>query len=134
MKTIKAIIEKADDGGYGIYSKEISGLVGYGLSEEEAKKDFIEVLEQQAEFYKEKKGKLPEWYVNGYTIEYLYDLSGFFLSFPFINVSEFAKYIGINPSLMRKYKNGLVVAGEKQKEIIQKKFTEIVDRLEQVKF
>ncbi|WP_216655771.1 hypothetical protein [Xylanibacter muris] len=34
----------------------------------------------------------------------------FFLAFPFINASEFAKSIGINPSLMRKYKNGLVKA------------------------
>ena len=61
-------------------------------------------------------------------------MSAFFLSFPFINASEFAKSIGINPSLMRKYKNGLATAGEKQKNLIQEKFMEIVKNMERVKF
>ena len=67
-------------------------------------------------------------------MEYRYDLTAFFLAFPFINVSEFAKSIGINPSLMRKYKNGLAAAGEKQKNLIQSKLTEIVQKMERVKF
>lgn len=134
MKVIKAIIEKANDGGYGIYSNDADGLWGYGLSEFEAKENFIEVLEEQAKYYQEKKGCLPGWYESGYKIDYYYDMSGFFLSFPFINVSEFGKYIGINPSLMRKYKNGLTVAGTKQKELIQRKLQEIVHQMETVKF
>jgi predicted RNase H-like HicB family nuclease len=134
MKHIVAIIEKAEDGGYAIYSKDVNGLFGSGLTEAEAKTDFLEVIEEQAEFYKEKHGQYPDWYQDGYEIEYRYDMSGFFLSFPFINASEFAKSIGINPSLMRKYKNGLASAGENQKNLIQEKFTDIVNRLERVKF
>ncbi len=110
MRTIVAIIEKASDGGYGIYTTTDEPIWGFGLTETEARKDFQEVLEEQAAYYKEKNGTYPDWYGGGYKIEYRYDMSGFFLRFPFINVSEFAKFIGINASLMRKYKNGLATA------------------------
>ena len=52
MKTIVAIIEKAEDGGYGVYTKSVQGAYGYGLTEQEAKNDFVDVLNEQAEFYK----------------------------------------------------------------------------------
>lgn len=134
MKKITAIIEKGKDGGYAIYSKDVDGLYGYGLNEAEAREDFAEIIEEQAEFYKERKGSYPDWYEKGIEVDFRYDMSGFFLSFPFINVSEFAKSVGINPSLMRKYKNGLASAGEKQKNIIQNKFSDILSQLERVKF
>ena len=110
MKTIVAIIEKAEDGGYGVYTKSVQGAYGYGLTEQEAKNDFVDVLNEQAEF------------------------SGFFKTFPFFNVSQFAQAVGINPSLMRKYKEGLAFASEKQKAIIQDKFNEIVTKMSLVQF
>lgn len=134
MKVITAIIEKANDGGYAIYCKEISGLLGSGLTESEAKEDFVQVLEEQADFYKEKHGDFPKWFDKEYDIEYRYDMSALFLSFPYINASEFAEYIGINPSLMRKYKSGLVAAREKQKNLIQTKWAEMIKNMERVKF
>ena len=133
MRTITATIEKASDGGYGIYT-DIPGLIGSGLTEEEAKNDFREVLEEQAAYHYERTSEYPDWYKEGYEIEYRYDLSGFFLSFPFINASEFASYVGINPSLMRKYKSGLVKASAKQKDQIQAKYSEMIRNLERVKF
>lgn len=134
MKRIRAIIEKGTDGGYAVYSKDVTALFGSGVSEAEARNDFLEVMKEQAEFYREKRGEYPGWYEPGCEVDFLYDMSGFFLSFPFINVSEFAKAVGINPSLMRKYKSGLASAGENQKNIIQGKFSEIVSQLERVKF
>lgn len=133
MRTITATIEKASDGGYGIYT-DIVGLFGSGLTEEEAKADFNEVIEEQAAYYFERNNVYPDWYINGYKIEYRYDLSGFFLRFPFINASEFAAYVGINPSLMRKYKSGLVKASAKQKDQIQAKYAEMIQNLERVRF
>ncbi|MBC5603771.1 MULTISPECIES: type II toxin-antitoxin system HicB family antitoxin [Bacteroides] len=133
MRTITATIEKASDGGYGIYT-DIPGLIGSGLTEEEAKADFCGVLKEQAAYYYERTNTYPDWYKEGYEIEYRYDLSGFFLSFPFINASEFASYVGINPSLMRKYKSGLVKASAKQKDQIQAKYSEMIRNLERVKF
>lgn len=79
-------------------------------------------------------GKYPDWYDGSFEIEYRYDMSAFFQAFPFINATELAKSIGINPSLMRKYKSGIVKAGIKQKDMIQGKFDEIVNRLRVVKF
>nr|DAS98751.1 MAG TPA: putative nuclease [Caudoviricetes sp.] len=134
MKKITLIIEKAEDGGYGVYSKEISGVIGYGLTENEAKEDAKEILEEQAEFYREKHGAFPEWYSKNMQIEYRYDFSGFFLAFPFFNVSKFAEEIGINASLMRKYKEGLAFASEKQKALIQEKFNEIKQKMNLVQF
>lgn len=53
MKKIKAIIEKANDGGISVYSEDVNGAYGFGLTEQEAKDDFMSVLEEQAGYYKE---------------------------------------------------------------------------------
>lgn len=135
MKKITAIIEKASDGGYGIYAEGVGvPLFSGGLTEREARDDFEALVHEQAEYMKEQTGKYPDWYDKDVKIDYHYDMSGFFMAFPFINVSEFAKNLGINPSLMRKYKSGLAKAGEQQKNIIQNKFDDIVSRLSAVKF
>lgn len=134
MKKIKAIIEKANDGGISIYSEDVSGAYGFGLTEQEAKDDFVSVLEEQAEYYKERHGEFPSWYKSGYSVEYVYDLSGFFEAFPFINASKFAKDIGINESVMRKYKGKIVTVSEKKKTLIQSRYDEILKRMALVKF
>lgn len=71
MKKIKAIIEKADDGGISIYSEDVDGAYGFGLTEQEAKNDFLSVLEEQAKYYNERHGELPLWYKSGYSIDYV---------------------------------------------------------------
>jgi len=134
MKKITAIIEKANDGGYGIYAEGNLPLFCNGLSEQEAKEEFESLVHEQAGFMKKRQGHYPEWYSEDIQIDYRYDMSGFFHAFPFINVSEFAKSVDINPSLMRKYKSGIAKAGEKQKDLIQRKFDDIVSRLSTVKF
>lgn len=129
---IKAIIEKAHDGGISIYCEEIKGLYGYGNDEKEAKEDFEAVIEEQAEYYAEKHCVEPEW--RACEVEYVYDISGFFEVFPFINASEFAKHVGINPSLMRRYKNRLSFASAKQKSTIQAKYNSLIEKMATVKF
>lgn len=135
MKRIVAIIEKGKDGGYGIYAADGLPLFSNGLTEQEAKNDFHNVVVEQAEYMKERTGKYPDWFdENGIDIDYRYDMTAFFLAFPFINVSELAKVVGINPSLMRKYKSGIAKASPRQKDLIQQKFDDIVSRLRVVKF
>ena len=134
MKTLTAIIEKAEDGGYGIYADGGIPVFGSGLTEEEARSEFEACLKEQADYMKERKGKYPDWYADDLQVEYRYDMSAFFLAFPFINVTEFAKSVDINPSLMRKYKSGIAKAGEKQKDLIQRKLDDIVSRLSAVRF
>ena len=107
---------------------------GFGLTEQEAKDDFLSVLEEQAEYYKEKHGEFPVWYKSGYSVSYIYDLSWFVEAFPFINASKFAKELGLNESVMRKYKGKIVTASEKQKAIIQEGYNNILKRMEAVRF
>ena len=134
MAKIKAIIEKSEDGGYSVYAVDVQGATGYGETEAEAKADFLSVLEEQKEYYYERTKTMAEWATDGYEIEYRYDFSGFFQAFPFVNISAFADMVGINPSLMRKYKAGLATASEKQKQQIQEQFDKIVHRLQAVQF
>ncbi len=115
-------------------AQSATGAYGFGLTEQEAKEDFLSVLEDQAEYYKEKHGEYPSWYKAGYLIDYVYDLSGFFEAFPFINASKFANEIGMNESVMRKYKGKIVTASEKQKLLIQEKYDEILSRMAAVRF
>lgn len=91
-------------------------------------------LSEQAEFYNEKYGEFPAWYKSGYSVDYVYDLSGFFEAFPFINTSKFAKEIGMNESVMRKYKGKIVTASDKQRSIIQSRYNDILKRMEAVRF
>lgn len=132
---MKAIIEKAKDGSFGIYAQdEKIPLTAMGITEREARESFEEFYYEQADYIKGKTGVYPEWYKENEEFEYLYDMSAFFLAFPFINVTGFAKFVGINPSLMRKYKSGIVKAGEKQKDNIQKKYDFILNQLNAVRF
>ena len=132
MKKITAIIERGDDGGFSIYTEDIKGLIGTGMTEDEARQDFIAVREEQAEFYEEKHGVVPEW--ANLDIDFRYSLAAFFIAFPYINATQFAKSIGMNPSLMRKYKMGLASASAKQKQIIQENLNILTDKLQHVQF
>ncbi len=131
-KKIIAIIEKSEQDNFAVRAQNIKGAYGSGDTELDAKTDFEQVLKEQAEFYFERNGQWPDW--RNFEIEYRYDFSAFFDVFPFINITKFAEEVGINPSLMRKYKNRISFASDKQKQIIQKKFEEISKKISQVQF
>jgi predicted RNase H-like HicB family nuclease len=133
MRKIICVIEKSADGGFGIYATGVDGLFGYGLTEKEAKESICEAAESQKEFYAEKGLPVPEE-LNDPEFDYRYDLSAFFEIYPFFNASEFAKAVGINPSLMRRYKNKLAFASAKQKAVIQEKYSELVKSMSAVQF
>jgi predicted RNase H-like HicB family nuclease len=136
MKKIKAIIEKAKDGGYGIYCPEVKGIVlyGYGLSEEEAKENLQENVEMILEHGIETDQAAPESLSGEIEFDYRYDFSGFFKAYPVFNVSELASMVGINPSLMRKYKNGIAFASEKQRTKINTGIHRLSQKLSTVQF
>jgi predicted RNase H-like HicB family nuclease len=136
MKKVVAVIEKASDGGYGINCPDVKGVVfyGYGLTEEEAKENLFENLDALMEYYKEEKLPLPEILQEKIKFDYRYDFSGFFEAYPIFNVSELATAIGINSSLMRKYKNGLAFASKEQKKKIETAIHSISKKLSTVQF
>ena len=51
---------------------------------------------------------------------------------PFLNVTAFAEWIGINPSLMRKYKAGISVPQGKNRELIRRGLLHVAGKLESV--
>ncbi|MDY9918229.1 MAG: type II toxin-antitoxin system HicB family antitoxin [Proteiniphilum sp.] len=137
MKKVIAVIEKASDGGYGIYLPEMKGaaLYGYGVTEDEARENLMENLESILEFYEEENRPIPE-VLNGGDLEfdYRYDFSGFFKTYPFFNVSALAEAVGVNASLLRKYKNGLAFASRQQKEKIEQGIHSLSEKLSTVQF
>ena len=73
-KKFAGVIEKAGDGGFGFYAlDDVIPVNGYGLTEKKAKKDFVEQIKEQADYYKAKKGTYPEWYADDLEVEYKYD-------------------------------------------------------------
>ena len=69
-----------------------------------------------------------------YTIEYAYDLSGFFKAYDFFDVTALANKIGMNASLMRRYKTGMKMASITQKAKISEGIHAISKQLSSIEF
>lgn len=112
---VTAVIEMWDDKTISVYVPEFDGfsLNGQGKSVDEAKRSLHECIDDYIAMFKEQGNEVPETLKN-IEFEYKYDIASFFDNFKFISVSTFAKYAGINPSLMR-----IAFASEAQKAIIE---------------
>lgn len=116
----KAVIELWDDGTYSIFVQNLRehNLNAQGKSVKEAKTNLFSAVEDYVSMYKELNKPIPKE-IDNPTFEYKYDVASFFDYFDWINVSKFAKKAGINPSLMRQYKKGIIFASDKQGAKIQ---------------
>jgi predicted RNase H-like HicB family nuclease len=113
MKTT-ALIEKGKDGTFGIFTPDLkSTVIGEGNTVGEAKTDFLNSVNELMIFYKETGKQIPEELID-IEFEFKYDIASLFNYYSFINVSQFAKSAGINPSLMRQYKTGHQYISENQ--------------------
>ena len=114
--TILAIIEKGQDGLYSVWSNQCFGhhfFGGYGRSVEEAKKDFLDSVNEALIDCRNKDDRFCRQEYDEIRISYRFDIPSFFNFYDWINVSEFARHAGINESKMRQYKNGLAFPGER---------------------
>lgn len=127
---IKAIIGRGEDGGFVAYSNVVPGVYANGESEEEVRSEFLSMMEEQAEYMEERTGEAPEF--KDAEVEFTFALSALFQAYPFINASAFAEWLGINPSLMRKYKAGISVPQGRNRELIQKGLNRFAEKLEKV--
>ncbi|MDP3432831.1 MAG: pilus assembly protein HicB, partial [Bacteroidota bacterium] len=59
-------------------------------------------------------GQVPLELQGNIEFEYKYDVPSLFNFFDEINMTTFSRKIGINASLLRRYKNGFAFASEKQ--------------------
>ena len=132
-KKIEAIIEKASDGGYGIYLPEIPGIGVIGETEADAKNNLLEVVNDIVSYCRE-KGMTDNVYGGNIEFVYRYDPSAFFKTFNVFNVSSLAKAIGINSSLMRQYKAGKTYISETRKQQIEDGIHQLAGSMLHVKF
>lgn len=112
-------IEKQNDGTYIAYNTDSDKFtaIGSGATIEEAKEDFFNSIEEIKEVYQEHGDEMPAELQE--TPVFQFDLSSFFEYYSFINVTAFAKMVGINGSLMRQYKKGNTYISNAQLEKIQ---------------
>ncbi len=117
---VTAIVEMWDDKTISVYVPEFEGfnLNGQGQSVEEAKQALLSAVEDYKTMFEGRGESIPECLVNP-EFEYKYDIASFFECFKFLSVSSFARYAGINPSLMRQYKQRITFASETQKAKIE---------------
>ena len=133
MKT-KAVIEMAKDGRFGIYTPDLktTKIIGSGSTVAEAKADFENSVVEMFDCYMETNGGLPDE-LNGVEFVYKYDIASFLEYYKFINVSQLAKVLGINPSLMRQYKKGQHIS-EKRVKKIQEVINSVGKELAEIEF
>lgn len=125
-----AVVEMWDDKTISIYAPDFDGfnLNGQGRTLEEAKQSLIECVDNYKTMFKEKGESIPAS-LNEIEFEYKYDLASFLEGFKFINISAFAKYADINPSLMRQYKRRIAFASEAQTAKIERAIHRLGDEL-----
>lgn len=113
MKTT-ALIEKGADGTFGVFTPDIeSTIIGEGATVAEAKADFERSVREMIASYLDAGEELPQE-LKDIEFEYKYDVASVFSYFDFINVTKFARRMGINPGLLRQYKAGNTYISEAQ--------------------
>ena len=76
------------------------GLTGDGKTAKAAMEDFLIADKEMREFYEEEGKEYPDL-----EFHFVFDVGAFFNYYP-LSISAFAKYIGMNASLLRQYAAG----------------------------
>lgn len=126
-------IEKQSDGTYIAYNTtgDHVTLLGTGDTVSEAKKDFRDSYDGVKESYESRGDFMPTELTE--EISFHFDISSLFEYFSMINVSALARYLGINPSLMRQYKKGDTYISEAQLEKIEQGIHRLGSELQALK-
>jgi len=112
--TTTALIEKGADGSFGIFTPDISHtIVGDGNTVDEAKADFENSVKEMIASYTETGREVPDE-LKDIQFVFKYDIASMFEYYSWINVTQFAKKAGMNPSLMRQYSTGKAYISESQ--------------------
>lgn len=105
-KNFIVTIEKDNDGTFVAYNVDESPytLMGRGATVKEAKADFLNSMQEVRESEEERRGKASP--ILSAEPVFKFDLASLFEYYSMLNVSAFARYLGINETLMRQYKKG----------------------------
>lgn len=99
-------IEKDSDGTFIAYNTDASPytLIGRGGTVKDAKADFMNSMQEVKASEEEREGAAAP--ILSASPVFKFDLSSLFDYYSMLNVSAFARYLGINETLMRQYKKG----------------------------
>jgi predicted RNase H-like HicB family nuclease len=116
MRKVTVIIEKSPDLFSAYVPNDIRSTFvnGQGKSIAEAIASLKEAISEAIESYIEDGQAVPDDLAGEIELVYKYDIASLFDYFDEINLSSFARKNGINESLLRKYRNRLAYASEKQ--------------------
>lgn len=105
-KNFIVAIEKDNDGTFIAYNEDESPytLIGRGGTVKEAKADFMNSVQEVMASEEARNGAAAPILSAAPTFKF--DLSSLFEYYSMLNVSAFARYLGINETLMRQYKKG----------------------------
>lgn len=107
-------IEKDSDGTFVAYNVDESPytLIGRGATVKEAKADFANSMQEVKASEEEREGAAAP--ILSAVPAFSFDLSSLFEYYSMLNVSAFARYLGINETLMRQYKKGNIYISDVQ--------------------
>lgn len=112
-------IEKDNDGTFIAYNVDKSPytLIGRGGTVKEAKADFLHSMQEVKASEEEREGAAAP--ILSASPVFKFDLSSLFEYYSMLNVSAFARYLGINETLMRQYKKGNTYISDAQLQKIE---------------
>lgn len=112
-------IEKDSDGTFIAYNVDESPytLIGRGATVKEAKADFANSMQEVKASEEEREGAAAP--ILSAVPAFSFDLSSLFEYYSMLNVSAFARYLGINETLMRQYKKGNIYISDVQLQKIE---------------
>jgi predicted RNase H-like HicB family nuclease len=117
MKALHVVLEPGKDGfGAMIKTQGFENVFSFGESIDLAKENIRAAIKDLIMNYVDNGEDLPAQLKNivpdTVPIRYSFMLQYYFELFPYLNVSQLAKKIGLNQSLMRQYHKGIVYASE----------------------
>lgn len=137
MSEVKVVIEKGQDGLYSAYCPDFDfngySFGGFGESASEAKADFLASVEDVKNLYREKR-KCNADELDTITFDWHYDVPSMFGCFPYLNITKFAEFVGVNASKMRQYASGIAYPSEKTTQKIATAMQNIAADLSNIHF
>ena len=99
------------------------GLIGYGKTAREAEADLFVALSETREDLGDREVPVIEI---GFR---KFDVGAFFSYYPFFNITQFAKFVGINATQMRQYASGARRPTKQKKDDINRALNGIIETL-----
>ena len=135
METVKAFIERGNDGTYGVYVDLENNTLNYGIhgngdSAKEAVEDFISSYEEMKEFYNQKGKEFVEAKFN-----YVYDTASFLAYYSkILSLAGLQRITGVNQGQLSHYVTGHRKPSPKTVEKIEKSLHAFAKEISQVHF